>query len=57
MKNKDMEIFEYFYYYDRSIKEIATIMKLSEFSIKSKLYRIRNKLKKELEKGGYRKNG
>ncbi len=57
MKNIDVEIFEYFYYYDRSIKEIATIMQLSEFSVKSKLYRIRKKLRKELEKGGYRNNG
>lgn len=57
MKNTDVEIFEYFYYYDRSIKEIATIMRLSEFSVKSKLYRIRKKLKKKLEEGGYRNNG
>lgn len=54
MKSKDIEIFEYFYYYDRSIKEISAIMRLSEFSVKSKLYRIRKKLRKELEKGGYR---
>lgn len=57
MKSSDIEIFEYFYYYDRSIKDISVIMKLSEFSIKSKLYRIRKKIKKELEKGGYRNNG
>lgn len=54
MKSKDIEIFEYFYYYDRSIKEISAIMRLSESSVKSKLYRIRKKLRKELEKGGYR---
>lgn len=57
MNNKDIEIFEYFYYYDRSIKDISVIMKLSEFSVKSKLYRIRKKLRKELEKGGYRNEG
>lgn len=57
MKAKDIEIFQYFYYYDKTIKEISIIMNMSEFSIKSKLYRIRNKIKKELDKGGYRKNG
>lgn len=54
MKKDDIEIFQYFYYSERTIKEIATIMGLSEFSVKSKLYRVRKKLKNKLEKGGYR---
>lgn len=54
MKDDDREIFNLFYYSEKSIKEIAIIMNLSEFSVKSKLYRVRKKLRNKLEKGGYR---
>ena len=37
--------------------EIANIMNIPEFKVKSRLYRIRKKLKKELEKGGYSYDG
>lgn len=53
MKKTDIEIFELYYYSSMKISEIATILNISEFSIKSKLFRIREKIKKELLKGGY----
>ena len=53
MKKTDIEIFELYYYSSMKISEIATILNISEFSIKSKLFRIRKKIKKELLKGGY----
>lgn len=51
--NIDIEIFRAFYYKDMSIKQISKRMKLSEFSVKSRLYRIRKKLRKDLKEGGY----
>ena len=53
MKTEDKEIFIFYYYEQRKIKEIATIFDLSESKIKSKLFRIRKKLNKILKKGGY----
>ncbi len=53
MKKKDIEIFELYYYSSMKYNEISNILKISEFSIKSKLFRIRKKIKKELLKGGY----
>ena len=53
MKKEDIMIFKLYYYSSRSIKEISKEINISEFSIKSKLFRIRKKIKKELEKGGY----
>ena len=46
-------IFELYYYSSMKISEISNILNISEFSIKSKLFRIRKKIKKELLKGGY----
>ena len=54
MSKEDITIFNLYYYEERKIKEIAKILNFSEFKIKSRLYRIRKKIKKELEKGGYR---
>ena len=51
LKNIDM-IYEQREQIDR-IKEISNILNISEFNVKSRLYRIRKKIKKELEKGGY----
>lgn len=54
MKDDDVMIFKLYYYSARKIREIAKIMDISEFSVKSKLHRMRKKIKKDLEKGGYR---
>lgn len=53
MKLEEIEIFKLYYYSSKKIKEISSILNISEFAVKSKLYRIRKKIKKELEKGGY----
>ena len=37
----------------RKVKEISKILNISESKVKTKLYRIRKKLKKELKEGGY----
>ena len=47
MKEIDKIIFLDFYYYSKSIKDIAKEQKVSEFSVKQRLYRIRNKIRKE----------
>ncbi len=47
MKEIDKKIFLEFYYYCKSIKDIAKEQNISIFSVKQRLYRIRNKLKKE----------
>ena len=57
MKNDDITIFKLYYDSARKIREIAEIMNISEFSVKSKLHRMRKKIKKDLEKGGYRYEG
>ncbi len=57
MKDDDVMIFKLYYYSARKIREIAKIMNVSEFSVKSKLHRMRKKIKKDLEKGGYRYEG
>ena len=53
MKKVDIEIFELYYYSSMRYNEIAKILNISAFSIKSKLFRIRKKIKKELLKRGY----
>ena len=47
MKEIDKKIFLDFYYSSKSIKDIAKEQKISEFSVKQRLYRIRNKIRKE----------
>lgn len=54
MKLQDKEIFMLYYYFARTMKEIAIELNLSEAKVKSRLFRIRRKLKKALEKRGYR---
>ena len=56
MKNEDKEIFIQYYYEERSIKEISKIFNISESKVKSKLFRIRKKLKKVLNERGYGTN-
>ena len=53
MKEDDIFIFNCYYYSSMKINEIANILNVSEFNVKSRLYRIRKKIKKELMKGGY----
>lgn len=53
MKQEDRDIFIDFYYYSRKIKEIAIEFNISEAKVKTKLHRIRKKLKKYLIEGGY----
>ena len=48
MKEIDKKVFMDFYYSSKSIKDIAKENKISEFSIKQRLYRIRHKIKKEV---------
>ncbi len=47
MKKIDKTIFLDFYYSFKSIKDIAKEQKISEFSVKQRLYRISNKIRKE----------
>ena len=51
------DIFIEFYYEEKKIKEIAEKYNFSEAKVKTKLHRLRNKLRKELLKGGYSING
>lgn len=53
IKEEDKEIFILFYYYSKSINEIAEKMQITESNVKTKLHRIRKKLKKDLIEGGY----
>ena len=48
MKEIDKRVFLDFYYFSKSVKDIAKEQKISEFSVKQRLYRIRNKIKKEV---------
>lgn len=55
LKKQDRNILELYYYQSMKIKEIANYLKVSEFTVKQRLYRIRKQIKKEMEKkGGYR---
>ena len=53
LKDKDRDIFLRRYWHMDSIAEISKRHGESESSIKSNLFRTRNKLKKELKKEGY----
>jgi RNA polymerase sigma-70 factor (ECF subfamily) len=57
MKDEDKEIFENYYFEERKIKEIAIEYNVSESKVKTKLHRLRKKIRKELLKGGYSING
>ena len=54
MSKEDKDMFVLYYYFSKSIKEIANELNCSEFKIKSKLFRIRKKIRTNLERGGYR---
>lgn len=53
MKQEDNKIFVLYYYNSMSIKEIANKLNSSETNIKTRLHRIRKRLKKALMEGGY----
>ena len=53
MKEEDRKIFKSYYYSSKKIKDISKELNISEIKVKSRLSRIREKLKKELEKRGY----
>ena len=57
IKQEDKDIFVLYYYNSKSMKEIAKILNIKENKIKSRLCRIRKKIKKILEKRGYSYNG
>lgn len=48
----DLKIVSMFYYSSKSTKDIAKELNLSEINVRSKLFRIRKKIKKELHMGG-----
>ena len=56
MKRIDKDIFTYYYYEQRKVKDIAIILDISESKVKTKLFRIRKKLNKILKEGGYEIN-
>lgn len=57
LKQEEKEVFYEYYFYFRKIKEIAITNNISESKVKVILHRTRNKLRKELLKGGYSLNG
>lgn len=57
MKQEDKDIFILYYYNSKMIKDIANILNITENKVKSRLFRIRRKIKKGLEKRGYSYNG
>lgn len=52
LKDVDIEIVNLFYYSSMSIKDIAKKINISELNVKTRLHRIRKKIKKELNNGG-----
>ena len=53
LKEVDIKIINMFYYSAKSIKDIAKELKTSEVNVKTRLHRIRKKIKQELKKGGF----
>ena len=51
LKDIDMKIINIYYYDYKSIKDIANKLDISEINVKTRLHRIRKKIKKELNKG------
>lgn len=48
LKEIDIKIITMFYYYSKTTKEISKELKISEINVRTKLFRIRNKIRKEL---------
>ena len=55
LKDIDIEIVNLFYYSAISIKDIAKRLNISELNVKTRLHRIRKKIKNELNHGGIQK--
>ena len=53
MSDIDIQIFEMYYYSAKKINEIAKALNISVINAKTKLHRIRRKIKQELIKGGF----
>lgn len=53
MSEEENRIFRLYYYSGKKIKEIAKELGITEFKVKTKLHRIRKKIKKDLCEGGY----
>lgn len=53
LKKVDIQIINMFYYEDKSIKDIARELNISEVNTKTRLHRIRKKIKQELKRGGF----
>ncbi len=53
LKEIDTKIIKMFYYSNKSIKDIAKELKITEVNVKTRLHRIRKKIKQELRKGGF----
>lgn len=53
LKEQDRLLFIQYYYEEKSIKEIADYYNMTQAKVKSKLFRIRKKLKKFLKERGY----
>ena len=54
MSKEDNQIFRLYYYSGMKVKEIALKLNISEVKVKTKLFRIRQKIRKNLEERGYR---
>lgn len=56
LETEDKDIFIEYYYAQRNIREISLMFNITESKVKSKLFRIRKRLKKALKEGGYSYN-
>lgn len=53
MKKIDKEIFLLYYFDEKKVKEIASIYQITETRVKSKLFRVRKKIRKKIKEEGY----
>lgn len=53
LKELDIKLINMFYYEELSIKDIAKELNISDVNVKTKLHRIRKKIKQEIEQGGF----
>ncbi len=53
LKEIEIKIVNLYYYSSKSIKDIAKELKISETNVKTRLHRIRKKIRKELDKGEF----
>lgn len=53
LKEDDIKIITMFYYSNKSIKDIAKELNISEVNTKTRLHRIRKKIKQGLKQGGF----